>query len=106
MENYNNSYGYDSHEIVTALRDIVDVLYDGYCKVLKDEELCSTVHKKIRELQNCPIQERQYKMFKILSILSSSRKRMGNNCNLKKEVVISILDEIYILCIEILRNLN
>lgn len=106
MQNYNNSYGCNSHEMVTALRDIVDVLYDGNCKVLKDDELCSTVHKKMKELRQRPERERQYKMFKIMSILSSSQKKMTKNCNLNKDVVISILDEINILCLEFLKNLH
>ncbi len=102
MQSENNSYGSDSHEIITALRDIVDVLYEGYCEVLKDEELCSTIHKKIKDLRHCPEREREYKLFKVLCILNSSRKKLDSNCILNREVVVSILDEIALLYMELL----
>lgn len=104
MQKYNNSYGYSSHEMITALRDIVDVLYDGYCEVLKDEELCSTIHKKIKELKFCSDREREYKLFKVLSILNCSKKKMDTNCYLNWEVVKSMIDEVVVLCLEMLKN--
>lgn len=96
----------DSKEIVTALRDIVDVLYDGNCEVLRDEELCSTIHKKMRELQYCSRREKEYKLYKIFNILCASHEDINYNCKLNREIVISILDEIYFQGIEILKHLD
>lgn len=101
-----NSFCIGSQEIITALRDIVDVLYDGNCEVLRDEELCSTIHKKMRELQFCSRRERKFKLLKIFNILCASHEKLNYNCKLNKEIVISILDEIYFQGIEILKHLD
>ena len=106
MQEKSVSYWDDTLEDITALRDIVDILYDGYCKVLRDDELCSTICKKIKDLQYCPDKEKRFKLLKIFNILNNYERKMNNNCNLNNEVVISILDEIYNLCQKILRELD
>lgn len=102
MNENNNSYCSNSKDMITALRDIIDVLYDGYCKVLSDDELCPTIRKKMRELEYRSKREKRYKLLKVFNILNATQPSLNYNCNLNKEVVISILDEIYILCIEVL----
>jgi len=104
MNKINKSYCSNSQDIATVLRDIIDVLYDGYCKVLNDDELCSTIRKKVRELQYRSRREKRYKLLKIFNILNTTQYSMNCNCKLNKEVVISILDEVYILCVEVLKQ--
>lgn len=106
MNKNSNSYYNYTQDIATPLRDIIDVLYDGYCKVLIDEELCSTIRKKMKELQYCSNREKHYKLLKIYNIINATRDKGKDNCNLNAEVVLSILDEIYYLCIEILKQLE
>lgn len=59
------------NETLNALRDIVDVLYDGYCTSLEEEELYSTVEKKLKELRRCSPKEKKYKLCKIQNILAA-----------------------------------
>lgn len=106
MNRSSNSYCNDTQDVITPLRDIIDVLYDGYCKVLIDEELCTTIRKKMKELQSCSNREKRYKLLKIFNILNATQNSNKGNCNLNREVVLSILDEIYYLCIEILKQLE
>lgn len=106
MNRGSNSYYRNTQDIITPLRDIIDVLYDGYCKVLIDEELCFTIHKKMKELQYCSKREKKYKLLKIINILNATKNTCNDNCNLNREVVLSILDEIYYLCIEVLKQLE
>lgn len=106
MQNNYNSTPHNSQEIFTALRDIIDVLYDGYCKTLRDEELCSTVMKKIKEIRNCSEREKEYKMLRVFNILNSFRRSSNYNCNSNREVVLSILDEINLLCKDIIEKLD
>lgn len=106
MNKSSNSYCDDTRDLMTPLRDIIDVLYDGYCKVLIDEELCSTIRKKMKELQYCSPREKHYKLLKIIKILNATQNGKRSNCNLNKEVVLSLLDEIHDLCIEILKQLE
>lgn len=94
----------EEHIIWTHLRDILDVLYDGRYHGVDNEELYVTIMKKIKRLEYSPYREKRYKLLKIMSILKSSLKIVKNNCISNKEVVLLLLNNIYLLCENILNN--
>lgn len=100
MEKYQKDDSKRSSEVFTALRDIIDVLYNGYCKVLQDEELYNTVQKKLRELNKCPLRERRYKMLKIASIIANLQP--SDDQSLESDAI----DQIHNLCMELLKGLE